>query len=58
MEIRNIGVWGTVMEGRVQPAQQAQRDAFLRDSPTDAERQEFTQAALNHAFKVAHAPHD
>jgi predicted amidohydrolase YtcJ len=57
MEIRNIGVWGTVMEGRVLPAGTAERKASL-DLPggREAER-EFTEAALHHALTVAHGLH-
>jgi predicted amidohydrolase YtcJ len=57
MEIRDIGVWGTVMEGRVLPAGAAERKASL-DLPggPEAER-EFTEAALHHALTVAHGLH-
>lgn len=57
MEIRNISVWGTVMEGRVLPAGAAERKASL-DLPggREAER-EFTEAALHHALTVAHGLH-
>lgn len=57
MEIRNIGVWGTVMEGRVLPAGKAQRKAALEPPAGEEARQEFTQAALDHALKVAHGQH-
>lgn len=57
MEIRNIGVWGTVMEGRVLPAGKAERKASL-DLPGGPEAtQEFTEAALHHALTVAHGLH-
>lgn len=57
MEIRNIGVWGTVMEGRILPAGEAERKASLDLSPgSDAERA-FTEAALLHALTVAHGLH-
>jgi len=54
MEIRNIGVWGTVMEGRVFPAGSAERKASL-DRPGDLKiGQRFAEAALHHAVKVSH----
>ena len=57
MEIRNIGVWGTVMEGRVLPAKTAERKASL-DLPWGPEAdREFTEAALHHALTVAHGLH-
>jgi predicted amidohydrolase YtcJ len=57
MEIRNIGVWGTVMEGRVLPAGKAERKASL-DLPKGFEPEpEFTLAALTHALTVAHGLH-
>lgn len=57
MEIRDIGVWGTVMEGRVLPAGSAERKASL-DLPGESEvEREFTEAALHHALTVAHGLH-
>jgi hypothetical protein len=42
MKIKDIRVWGTVMEGRKLPA-------------VDTAKKAFTRAALGHALKVAHA---
>jgi predicted amidohydrolase YtcJ len=56
-EIRNIGVWGTVMEGRMLPAGVAERKASLDLPGGAAAEREFTEAALNHALTVAHGLH-
>lgn len=58
MKIRDISVWGTVMEGRVLPAGGARKKAAL-DMPVRHAGQEstFTQAALQHALSVVHS-HD
>jgi predicted amidohydrolase YtcJ len=48
--IKDIKVWGTVMEGRVFAAGQAGRKAEVPDAPS----QTFAEAALGHALKVAH----
>lgn len=56
LEIRNIGVWGTVMEGRVLPAGQAERKAALDPREEPAAR-EFAEATFRHALMVAHGPH-
>jgi len=56
-EIRNVAVWGTVMEGRVLPAGAAKRKASLdRPGGSQTERA-FTEAALHHALAVAHGLH-
>ena len=57
MEIKDIPVWGTVMEGRILPGEEDDRDAalqpFLKNDPqADAA---FMHAALEHALKVVHA---
>jgi predicted amidohydrolase YtcJ len=56
MEIRNIGVWGTVMEGRLLPAGKTERKAYL-DQPKGPAEHAFAEATLQHALKVAHGPH-
>lgn len=57
MEIRNVGVWGTVMEGRILPAGGAERKASL-DLPGESKAERaFMEAALHHALTVAHGPH-
>jgi predicted amidohydrolase YtcJ len=54
-EIRNIGVWGTVMEGRKLPGGAADKRASI-NPPVGADALEaFTHAALDHALKVVHA---
>jgi hypothetical protein len=54
-QIRNIGVWGTVMEGRKLPAGAADKRASV-DPPAGRNAEEaFTHAALDHALKVVHA---
>ena len=55
-EIRNIGVWGTVMEGRVLPAGEAKRKASLDLLEGSAEH-EFAEASLLHALTVSHGLH-
>jgi predicted amidohydrolase YtcJ len=57
MEIRNVGVWGTVMEGRVLPAGEAERKASLELPGGPGAEQEFAEAALHHALTVAHGLH-
>lgn len=57
MEIRNIGVWGTVMEGRMLPAGEPERKASLELPGGPQVKQEFTEAALHHALTVAHGVH-
>jgi predicted amidohydrolase YtcJ len=57
MAIRDIAVWGTVMEGRVLPAGQQQKDASImpqREDPGDI-NPEFDRAALEHALKTIHS---
>ena len=54
MEIRDIGVWGTMMEGRMLPAGGPERKASLEPPGGPAAEREFTEAALNHALTVAH----
>jgi predicted amidohydrolase YtcJ len=60
MKIRDVKVWGTVMEGRVLPgAQEAEKKASLERSQGTwgEEETRFTQAALGHALSVAHGQH-
>ena len=53
MSIKDITVWGTVMEGQVLPAARAQKKAGLGPSSPDA-NEGFQHAALRHALMVAH----
>ena len=54
--IRDINVWGTVMEGRVLPVVKAKRKASLLPSqnPNPPADEEINRAMLNHALKVVH----
>ena len=55
-KIRDIAVWGTVMEGRVLPAVPLQKKTELSPRPaTGSSDPGFSEAALHHALKVAHA---
>ncbi|MCF1710995.1 amidohydrolase [Tabrizicola sp. J26] len=56
MEIRNIGVWGTVMEGRLLPVGKADRKASIETPDGPAERA-FAEATFRHVLKVAHGLH-
>lgn len=56
MKVRNVKVWGTVMEGRKLPAADAAKNGVDRAllGPNDGgEREKFSYAALDHAVKVA-----
>ena len=55
LKIRDIAVWGTVMEGRVLPASKTRRKAELNPGPDGGGSSDFPQQALHHALKVAHA---
>jgi hypothetical protein len=55
MKIKEIRVWGTVMEGRKLPARNPVKKASLELPQGDRAESEFTRAALGHALKVAHA---
>lgn len=54
--IRDIPVWGTVMEGRVLPLSQPRQKASLQDAGSRTQTA-FAGAALTHALKVAHGSH-
>lgn len=53
MTIKDIPVWGTVMEGQLLPAGLAQKKAGLAPSSPGA-KEDFQHAALRHALTVAH----
>lgn len=57
MEIRDIAVWGTVMEGRVLPGSKGDRHASAAPIGPGGTAPEFELAALQHALKVVHAHH-
>ena len=54
--IRDIKVWGTVMEGRVLPAGQTRKDASLAPASLDPQGDplDFAKKALGHALTVVH----
>jgi len=56
LKIRDIAVWGTVMEGRVLPAPKAgKQKAGLEPLPGTPGARDFSQQALFHALTVVHA---
>lgn len=55
MEIRDIAVWGTVMEGRVIPGSKGKRDASAMPAGPGGTAPAFDRAALRHALNVVHA---
>ncbi|MGI9364432.1 MAG: amidohydrolase [Rhizobiaceae bacterium] len=54
MNIREVKVWGTVMEGRVQPVLSSTKKASLKPSGANAS-QMFAEASFEHALKVVHS---
>ncbi|MGE3528303.1 MAG: amidohydrolase [Methyloceanibacter sp.] len=56
IKIKDIGVWGTVMEGRMLPAGNPVKKASLEPAQgaPAAQDSEFTRAALGHALIVTH----
>lgn len=54
-EIRNIGVWGTVMKGRKLAVGKTEKRASIEIPKGEEARNAFTHAALDHALKVVHA---
>ena len=57
MKIRDIEVWGTVMEGRVLPKEPAKGIARTTADALSPEDAAFRAATLGHALKAAHAGH-
>jgi adenine deaminase len=59
MKIKDIKVWGTVMEGRRLPAGDAAKKASLElsQSPRPDQENELSRAALGHELKVAQVHH-
>ncbi len=53
-KIREIGVWGTVMEGRLLPVGTRVKRAALDAIPAGFSEQDFAIAALHHAATVTH----
>ncbi|MFO1089583.1 MAG: amidohydrolase [Hyphomicrobiales bacterium] len=53
LAIKDIKVWGTVMEGRVIPSAAGQKRASI-DVPSTADPGSFALAALEHAYRFAH----
>lgn len=54
MKIRDVKVWGTVMEGRILPVEKTQKRASLPLKRASAADHKFARASLRHAFKVVH----
>ncbi|MCV6825802.1 MULTISPECIES: amidohydrolase [Halocynthiibacter] len=56
MKIKDIKVWGTVMEGtKLKVGYQAQEDAFLAPNISTEAQTRVARAALNHALSVVHS---
>lgn len=55
--IRDIAVWGTVMEGKLLPAGKAMAKAGTQPQSTLAADESFTRAAMAHALGVVHPGH-
>lgn len=53
MKIKDVNVWGTVMEGQVFPVARAERKASL--TPSSETDTDFSRATLEHALKVVHS---
>lgn len=55
MEIRDVKVWGTVTEGRIQPVEATEKKASLMDPVPAGSSRAFAEASLQHALKVVHS---
>ncbi|NIZ59534.1 amidohydrolase [Sedimentitalea sp. CY04] len=55
VEIKNVGVWGTVMEGRKIQVGQDEQEASLRPTPLGIDGSEFAKAAIEHAIRSVHS---
>jgi predicted amidohydrolase YtcJ len=55
--IRDIAVWGTVMEGRILPAGKDASLASYKPQGAIAAEHMFAEAAMTHALTVSHAGH-
>ncbi|PRY19761.1 hypothetical protein CLV78_1184 [Aliiruegeria haliotis] len=56
MAIKDIGVWGTVMEGRVlKVGTLAHDDAALAPTKDEVDQTDFARSVLDHAVSVVHA---
>lgn len=53
MKIKDVNVWGTVMEGQVFPVAHPERKASL--APSSETDTDFSRATLEHALKVVHS---
>ena len=55
-DIRNVGVWGTVMEGRkIKVGQADDQEASLNPIPTGIDGRAFARAAIEHAIRSVHS---
>ncbi len=55
MAIKDIGVWGTVMEGRLQKVGEGDQDDALLKRDLQLESTDFAARTLHHALSVVHA---
>lgn len=55
MDIRNVKVWGTVMEGRIQPVAAGEKEASLKDASFAAPDRATAEASFRHALNVVHS---
>jgi len=55
-KIKDVGVWGTVMEGRkIQTGDADGRKALLDPTPSGINKTEFAKAAMEHAIRSVHS---
>ena len=56
VEIKNVGVWGTVMEGRkIQVGHDDEQEASLNPTLLGIDGPEFAKAAIEHAIRSVHS---
>ncbi|WP_108836580.1 amidohydrolase [Tateyamaria sp. Alg231-49] len=55
MTIKDVKVWGTVMEGRVQPVDVSEKKASLMPPTSTEASRTFAEASFGHALKVVHS---
>lgn len=54
-KIKDVGVWGTVMEGQKMPVGDADgRKALLEPTPPEIDQAEFAKAAMEHSVRSVH----
>ena len=55
MKIRDVKVWGTVMEGRIQPVEATEKKASLMEPIPAGSSRAFAEVSFQHALKVVHS---